>query len=378
MAQKIIKILIIFFFISSYGYSESDSTKIKRPFSISLNLNRGLIINHKKGKLVGGEINNSLVLTYFTALQAMAEWQTTGNKQWHKWFNYPSYGFSVTYFNIAESRIGHHGLALMSHLSIKCITHPVYRLKFGVGVGVGYFLEIYNQNTNPINQYVSTNFNASIQFLFENSFKISNNTLFLFTPTINHFSNGAMMLPNFGLNMLGLSVGVKYIFLPSDSQISPTKPDIFKDKKNFLHFGISYGSNGLAVPYYNQFYNYTLDLSVGRKIGSKSKLLIGINIMHCNMDNNISADKLVKVYRPFLEIDRIGFWLGHEFIVNRLGIITGLGMYAKSTSSKNDGVFFARIGLRYHFHKNIFCAVYLRTKQNASADNIEWTLGFTL
>lgn len=376
MLSRVQNIVILVFISSLCANSNPDSLKIKHPFSVGISVNRGFILNHKKGKLVGSEINNSLILTHFTSVQAMFEWQTTGNKNWHKWFNYPTYGLSLTYFNIDDSRIGNHGLSAMAHHNLSCISSTFYKLKFGIGVGIGYFSTIYHPIENPINQYVSTHISAAVQVAFENSFLIHNKLKLTVTPTFNHFSNGASVLPNFGLNMFGIALGLKYKINDFDTKHEPKKPDIFASKKNFLHFYIAYGSNILAIPNYNYFYNYTIDLSYGRKLGKISKLIIGTNIMHSNIDNNPTANNVAVINRPFLAIDRSSIWVAHEFLINRIGLITGFGIYTFKPSGLSS-IFYSRLGLRYHFHKNMFGAVILRSHSNV-ADTIEWALGFTL
>lgn len=315
-------------------------------------------------------------MTSFTAVQALAEWQTTGNKEWHKWYKFPTFGVSLTYINIENHRIAHHGIATMAHITFKWIERTNYQLKFGLGVGVGYFSNLYNQQTNSSNEYISTHFNGAIQFSFDNLIKISPTSYILITPTINHFSNGASLLPNFGLNMLSFAFGLKQQITESKSNNKPQKSDIFTIKKNFIHVGVSGGVTGLAVPNYNQSFNYIIDASYGRRITKKSKLLIGVNIIHDNADNNKTVHDKILITRPYFIIDRIGLWAGHELFIHRLGFVAGIGVYLKKPAEQD--ILYSRIGLRYHLHKNMFCAVYLRTKLGFTADTIEWTLGFTI
>lgn len=378
MNKKHISICVLLFtLLYNEIHAQSDSLNPKRPLSFGFSVSRGVILNHKKGKLLSdGTINNNIVLSNYTAFQAQLEWQTTGTKQWHKFFNYPSYGIALTYFNVDDTRFGHHGLSLMATHNLKCITSDFYKLKFRVGVGVGYFSTIYDKVTNPVNQYVSTHISAAVEVAFENYFQLKRGTHLVITPTITHFSNGASVLPNFGLNMFGISVGFKHQFSDFKTKVEPKKVDIFGNTKNFVHFAVSYGSNTLAIPNYNYFFNYTIDASYGRKVGKISKLIIGANIIHNSIDNNPTAADLFPKGRPFFEIDRSSIWAAHEFLFNRLGLITGFGIYTHKPKNQ-ESKFYTRVGLRYHFHKNIFGAVILRSHSNV-ADTIEWTIGATI
>ena len=140
-------------------------------------------------------------------------------------------------------------------------------------------------------------------------------------------------------------------------------------KKNFIHIS---GAMGLRVlPEYGveHYPNIAFSIHYGRRIGKISKLFGGIDYFR---DWGLNTE-----YKntPNLDINRLGLYLGHEFMFGKAGLFVGLGRYLYSKVGWSD--YYIKAGLRYHFMPHIYGALILKTHWG-QADTFEWTLGYTL
>ena len=360
MFKLLPKFSLLLIFTSTLCFSQKSP-----PVTLGLDFHYGFLLNHspKSG-------NAGLSLGAIKAYEATVQFYTLGNRRWHHHYKFPRWGVSFIFYDIGVKRFGGNGFALLIHETFKLVKTDFFEFNFRLGTGIGHFSDPYNAKENPKNLWISAPLNPSLHFCFETRYKLSSQYQLAFSGTFTHFSNGATMMPNLGVNFPSLNLGLRYtphpdkIVFRSDTSTKPLK-------KNFFHFSFAYGTKVLADYGTTYYPTYNISAQYGRRISKVSKAIIGLDGFR---DLSLRGDSGVKA--SGVDINRLGLFAAHELVQGRLGFLTGLGYYLYNKTHR-DAPIYLRVGLRYHVHRNIFIGTILKTHYG-QADCIEWNLGFTL
>ena len=74
----------------------------------------------------------------------------------------------------------------------------------------------------------------------------------------------------------------------------------------------------------------------------------------------------------------IGLFLQPEFIIDKLSMVSGIGIYASHTHYGNFDQIFQRLGVRYEFYKNLSAGINVRTINFKTAEYFEFNLGYRI
>lgn len=367
MQFRILLIIICLIINTLYIYSQA---KPKPAFNLGLRFHYGFLLNHAPDRTnISGAI-----LTQMMGMEANIEWQTLGNKKWHHYYNYPSWGMSLVYYNIKDKEINNKnvawgdGLAWLIYKNIRIIHSPFFKVNIRLGTGFAHFTKPYNKFTNPENLWVSSPITMALHINLETKYRISNHLNLVLGGTFTHYSIGALKMPNLGVNFPSINVGVIYTPYP-EREIYQKDTIEVKVKKNFLHLTAGFGTKVIGDSGTKYFPVYAFSVNYGRRLGKVSKLLAGLDFFRDQ--SLLDSSNIIKG----VDINRIGLFLGHEFMFGRLGFVAGSGLYIYKKTDR-DAPFYLKIGLRYHFLKNIFGEIMLKTHYG-QADNIQWSLGYT-
>ncbi len=139
--------------------------------------------------------------------------QTLGTRPWHRWQRYPIFGVSLAHFRLGE---GSHGDAfgLLPNLTVPIIRRPAWLLSFRLGTGLAWVTRPYDYFDNPGQNAIGSHWNNFTQFRLNGELRISPYWRVLAGGSLNHFSNGAGALPNFGINLPGAFISIVRQFKP--------------------------------------------------------------------------------------------------------------------------------------------------------------------
>ncbi len=300
------------------------------------------------------------------------QYQTTGQKPWHQFYNYPRIGISLIGLDYREPTLGK-SLAASVYISKRVHSSAKNKVNVRVGTGLAYFSQYFKQEINPTNNVISAPLNAVIQTRAEYERKI-NETLSLVTALgINHYSNGGNAKPNLGINIGTLSLGLNYNsfreFVPEPQNIPPP------DKKTSL---LVSGSAGIKQRNDFDTAQYTIKsvaITALRQVNHKSALLLGVEgfydpslIPRRNWDPRLKPGATP-------DIKRLALNFGHELLIGKLGFGTYVGWYAYRPY-KSDASFYQRLEMRYPVTRFMYVAAGLKLHDIIKADVIEYRLGF--
>ncbi|HTM99290.1 MAG TPA: acyloxyacyl hydrolase [Pedobacter sp.] len=132
---------------------------------------------------------------------------------------------------------------LIGALNFSLVNIKRLKVIFSPGLGFSYLDETWYTNKNPI---IQSHLNFASLVALKMSYELSENTKILTGLSTLHFSNAAIRIPNSGMNMFGLSLGLAKHFKANLNK--PLKLFINKElmvhKHNF-EFGLNIGSRGV-------------------------------------------------------------------------------------------------------------------------------------
>lgn len=126
--------------------------------------------------------------------------QTRGRQPWHQWQRYPAFGLALAHFHLGERAHGD-AWGFLPNLSVPVLRSGRWLVNFRVGTGLGYVTRPYNYFTNPGENAIGSHWNNYTQFRLGSEYRLNDRWRMQAGVSLNHFSNGASALPNFGINL---------------------------------------------------------------------------------------------------------------------------------------------------------------------------------
>lgn len=193
--------------------------------------------------------------------------------------------------------------------------------------------------------------------------------------SFHHFSNGALALPNKGINLMPLSLSINY----QPSQIKNWKSSYelqSYSKKWLYHINIGFGLKQLREDLEKHYLKSTVSFYASRSISHKWRMGGGVDIFYSDSGNEkeIAGDKSGKISSKLS--GGPSFYLVH-ILNDRLVLNGNVGYYIHNQKFNGEiQKLFLRAGVRYYVTRNINAGVSIKAHMG-KADFIEWTLGYT-
>lgn len=281
---------------------------------------------------------------------------TDGSHYWHKHFRLPTVGLAAICFAPGTYTHGI-GWAVMPHLSIPTSRKSPNAFVFRIGAGLGWITKPYDWKNNPNQNAIATNLNSIVQFKFgwrhlAERYRVQTGVAFT------HFSNGGLASPNFGINMPSAYVQLhRPMSTPKSAererQIDIAKP-LMRNRLGGLVSAHYTESQYLIVLDGPRYPIYGLSFMAYYQTNPCNRVLAGVDL-----------ERNEAVYAWYLharggldpdfvrtQSDRIGAWIGNEFLFGNLGITVQAGYYL---GYKRNAYVLSRnynkLGFRYYFPK---------------------------
>ena len=291
---------------------------------------------------------------------------------WEELYNFPEIGFGYQYFNLGNPQeLGSaHGLFGLIKLNLFKLKTSYF--KTHLGLGLGYVSKPFNINDNYKNLLVGSNINATITTGIEYQIKLSKKSEFTSGINLTHYSNGGSNVPNMGINLALLNIGLVYHL-----------NDVNQIKKDTLHLERSEAFEILVAGGIKQIYppnspKYGVGIITADylwPIKNKSIFTVGADAF------------LDKSHKAFLLQDSIitdgvdGFlrWGIHVGYGLRVGKCTGILQtgYYLFNPNKIDASIYNTLSFRYHVNEQWFVCFNLKS-HFARADYFQYGIGYHL
>lgn len=293
------------------------------------------------------------------------------HKLYSKIYNYPLYGIGIYSGTFHNPSIGD-PVAVYVFIKTAFVRKTNWNAFSEIGSGIAGNFNPYDKNLNPENELIGSSINMFGHLAVGAEYAVAKRFMLGATVGYKHFSNGFIKAPNFGINVIPITLNVRF-------NLSKNKPPYLKETilpflpHNRISIFYAPGSKNFGAGERNYFVstfgvlcirqiNYKIGVGVGADIFYKSSGKYKVEGEENELGKTLSSGMYVSVEWALTENFRIN---------------TGAGLYLlRHIENDEPYPFYERISARYTITKNIFTGIGIKLNGNTS-DYIEWTLGYT-
>jgi len=383
--------IILFFTLSTSGFifGQNNEYNSSKNFFIESNAHIGKIINNYLNS--DSFPPRKMAFLYEMRLGK----QTNGSKDWMQIYKLPDVAISLVFGQLGNNQELGQNIGIVPNVTFNTINQKKFSLKFNIGIGFAWFNKPFNSKTNTHNILIGSRITNMSFFKMYLNHNLSEKWNFLYGASVFHCSNGHYQVPNAGLNLPTMYIGLSWHpngkpFIYPSYKVEPKKGSI---KLNFFggvgvhEFAYTLGPTG--GPKYKI---YDGEIYLSKRMGKFSNVLVGIDYKYYSnfydyiLENSIFEDNI------HLNASVITAFLGHEFMMGHFALSTQAGIncyfpfYTKYY--EQDGVFAflerfisTRLGVQYYFFDpdkslhNLYLGAYIKA-DFGTADFILTGLGF--
>jgi len=315
---------------------------------------------------------------HFPVFELNLQQETFGKHKWERNFDYPNIGLSFLYTGLGKSPELGAAYSIFPFIDFPLYRKKQFSLTFRFGLGAAYITKPFNRLTNYRNLAIGSHINASINLMFQIHYTVSGRITVGLGFGLQHFSNGSLKLPNYGLNILAANVGVAYRLAKKnrsipDRFIAPTEPysAILRHNMEF-DVGFALGYKDMKAVLGNNFLVYHLYENTFFPYKRKSKWGFGLDFSYDESHVKILENQGIYVSDK-LKIIRPGINAAYMLVLSKLDFIVNLGYYLGG-AEKSNGPLYEKISFQYKFTKDFFANIMLKVHWGR-ADYIGWGFG---
>ncbi len=321
------------------------------------------------------EIFNS----HLPAFEINLQQETFGKHKWERAYAYPLIGVSFWYSGLGKSPYLGSAYAIYPFINFPLYRRNSFLMTFRFGLGIGYLTKKFDRISNYKNLVIGSHLNAAVNLTFEIRYRLNQRLTISGGFGLQHFSNGSLKLPNYGLNFPLANVGLAYRLAREnnfigDRFIAPTDPfeAIVKHSVEF-NFGAAIGSKNMQAILKQNFLVYHIYENTFFPVSRKSKVGFGLDLSYDGSHVAILESRGVDVSNK-TKILRPGINAAYELGLSKLSLIFNLGCYLGG-QEKSNGPLYEKISFQYNISKHIFANVMLKV-HFGRADYIGWGFGY--
>ena len=271
--------------------------------------------------------------------------QTDGSKSWQKKLHYPEIGGGL-WFVVHHDRdtIGS-AVAPYIYWKYSFLRSRFVDFNMKMGIGIAYATKKFEKNKNEIHNAIGSNINAYIQLRIGLEWKLAQRLRLVTAFTYNHYSDGAVKLPNLGINTMTGTVGL--IYYPNIEKYKLVMhQDSFSKKptyKNELFARATIGfldviNNLIPEKTYlmqSTSIGYTRYLNITNKLSASANLDFNFGEPSIYVNTLVSENKLLKKAATNLSVS-----ISDEILIGRVAMHLELGAYLYHTYRLPLPIFF--------------------------------------
>ena len=191
-------ICLLFIFIALEVKAQLDEA-----FVLESSFHFGKIVKHR-------ETINFPVNGPSYGIEISPKWQTRGKKEWQEHQRYPKLGFSFIAFKLGEKEVLGNAFGVFPNVAVNVFRKNDWQLHFQMGTGMAWITNYFDPVSNPENNAISSNVNNLTSFKFYLERRINPKQQIILGASFSHFSNGGAKLPNLGVNIPTISLGLNH------------------------------------------------------------------------------------------------------------------------------------------------------------------------
>ena len=300
--------------------------------------------------------------------------QSDGSKDWHQSYNQPKIAytfFMVDYKNIKLGKtLGGNIQFLYPFVKKKnTIINAV------IGIGAGYNTHPFDRKDNYQNNVLGSRITGSLHGKLLAEYTLSKNIGITYGIGLIHFSNGALKLPNLGINVPYTCIGINYLISEkarADEEVSNIEQTY--DKIN-VSMAFSNGWKDVVYAGGTRHWFNVFSMKTHYNTSSINRITGGVEFFY---------DRSVYEFRENEGLDnaknrnfKMGIVLGHELRLGKVYAVINYGYYVYQAYNNVYAKAYQRYQLKYKFHEYMYSAIGLKVHKGV-ADVLEWTVGIEL
>lgn len=366
--------IILLLILHTLTFAQEAADKKSQFRQISLDINLGDIM--PTTEFAEGDNLKGAPLTKYESYSLRMLWQNPGYTHWQKVFRAPYYGFGVTLNNFFNERELGYPVSVYGIFGVPIKRWNRFQLYSEFQYGMAFGWKHYDRDNNELNLAIGSPITVHVSGGLNGYYNISKRIDIGVGANFVHFSNGGMERPNRGVNILSFSAKVNYHlggrYLGEIPEV--TKP---KDKKRSLLLMLGYGNHQLveheldttyfAIGGVSAIYLEQLSQAFRLGVGTDLNYWWGLN---ANNDGTMAKQDFTNM--------TVGLLLQPEIIIDRLTLVTGVGIYARHRNYGNFTQLYQRLGARFDLYKNISLGVNVRAVNFMLAEFMEFNLSYRI
>ena len=360
--------ILLFLLCILFSISTKAQVSPKPTYTIITRLHYGFIWNFSQ------EVSH-LSNQHMPAFEIDFVKQTKGNKPWQQEYNYPQVGYSLYYFAFDPTKPVGNIVAVLAHAGKNFYKTKRSNLQWRLGFGTAYVEKRYDSETNLKNNVISERINFTLNGQMNFNYQICQKVILNLGVGLTHVSNGALKRPNFGINLPTLHVGVGVNIAKGDNENRKDSIKLFKRKTNFYispFIGLKevYPVNG------PRYFLGGINAYVERRMNRNSGLNIGVYFSYDKSKKAEIVNDTLNLKNVFINRTQAAIIAGHELYINRLSLITQIGMYLYDPTHLSKS-FYQKVGFKYYVSEKVFVGMIMKLDLGV-AEWIEWGGGIRL
>ncbi|MEP0713238.1 acyloxyacyl hydrolase [Algoriphagus sp.] len=349
------------------------------PFLVNAQSEKFIDISYDRGPMIGNNkdwADELIDKIDYAGVDVRFGWRSNQNTYYNYINRFPSYGLGFTSALNYYSEIGRPmGIYAFGEFPFgKINVDRKWNFSYYSQVGIGFNMNPYDAETNPLNRFVSTAINAHIHFGIKAAYRLTNSLEVFSSIGTKHYSNGSIKKPNAGVNFVPIALGLRLNLdnQPFNPGSKPEFPPL--EKRGFWNIAAYTGLKSYEIGEKAYFrggvgVNYLWEISYKYRGGIGIDWFYGAGAHERFPDENIS----------FTDVNSfavVGSW--EWKLTEKLYMPIAFGVYlSKADLNQEIAGFYERIGVRYRLTDHVFAGVQIKAHE-AKADFFEFTLGYTI
>ncbi len=318
------------------------------------------------GLSVGGELNTNF--------------HTMGKHDWHEWTGYPTFGLKVSYYSFGDQQTFGSAVGFCPNVSFRFFQQSRFIAHARVGGGLALVTRPFTLWDNAFNDATSSYLNNITSVRLGVGYEISNHWDILLSGSFTHYSNGASTLPNLGINVVAVNLGIRYRPNPwkkADFLRRDSLPTASKRIGVSLEYGMNFRPSGTSGG--ARYPGYIVNVMATRMLGRGNRLSAGFGYEFSgNVYNFMNHIELFDTQKErWNNASRITFLAQDEVIWGNFSFVVVIGAYLSRSFGQQFPVF-EKLGYRYYFNlggtAKAHMGIYLKAHK-AIAENITYSVG---
>jgi hypothetical protein len=346
--------------------------QITKGLSLEANTFVGTIIRHSP-KLIMPPTKNT------TGAEIHAVWQLRGQQKWHEWQGFPSVGASLMYLDLGEPQAIGSAIGIFPTIDFKILKKGPLSITSQIGTGMAYLTRHFDQFDNNTYNAVGSSINCMIHLKMRAEYALKPQLKAHIGGSFTHFSNGGARLPNLGVNIPALELGIRWALDTEGSFIRHHLPPTSMKKWGINTVaGMALSSNNSRGPKYPI---YNASVAVVRHFSKINRLGFGVAYEQNRLlaEFGLHAALFNSEREAWLASERWMGFLEKESLFGNVAMVIQSGVYFQ----KYDGVrnlWYNKFGLRVYlpaigYPKTQFHVGFVLKAHLATAEYIAFTGG---